>query len=117
MHRGDEDDRRLLEARMPVDHGGGLEAVHVRHVDVEQDGGELALHQPRERLPARARLDEVEPEVAEDRVVAEQARRLVVDQQDVDPVVAARGRRHAGHRCSQMRSSDSSCSVLTGFAM
>ena len=54
VHRGDEDDRRLLEARMLVDQRRGLEAVHARHVDVEQDRREVALHQPRERLRARS---------------------------------------------------------------
>ena len=88
VHRGDEDDRRLLEARMLVDQRRGLEAVHARHVDVEQDRRVIRLHQPRERFRARARVHEVLPEHGQDRVVAHQPRRLVVDEQDVDLVVA-----------------------------
>ena len=45
VHAGDEDDRRLLEARMLVDQGRGLEAVHARHADIEQHDRELVLHQ------------------------------------------------------------------------
>ena len=45
VHAGDEDDRRALEARMLVDQRRGLEAVHVRHADVEQHHRELLLHQ------------------------------------------------------------------------
>ena len=59
------------------------------------------------------------PRLAQDRLVGQQLRWLIVDQQDVDPVDPRRG----GHvvmsvlyRCSHIRSADSSCSVLTGFA-
>ena len=128
VHAGDEDDRRALEARMIVDHRRGLEAVHARHADVEQHHRELVLHQARERLHARARADEVLAELAQDRFVGQQPRRLVVDQQDVDLVRAWRGSRALSsalscetvmqcvQRCSHIRTSDSSCSVLTGFA-
>ena len=35
LDRRDEDHRRLLEARMLADHGGELEAVELRHADVD----------------------------------------------------------------------------------
>ena len=54
VDRGDEDDRRLLEARMLVDQARGLEAVHARHVDVEQDHRELVLHQLLQRFACRS---------------------------------------------------------------
>ena len=37
MDGGDEDDRGLLEPRMLADHRRELEAVEVRHADVDQD--------------------------------------------------------------------------------
>ena len=43
--RRDEDDRRLLEARMLADHRGELEAVELRHADVDQHDGDLVLQQ------------------------------------------------------------------------
>jgi CheY-like chemotaxis protein len=102
VDRGDEDDRRLLEARMLVDHARGLEAVHAGHVDVEQDQRALALHQVLERLRARARFDEILGERREDRPVGEQARRLVVDEQDVDGIDLGAGK-SVCHRCSHCR--------------
>ena len=64
MHRGDENDRRFLEARVLVDHRRGFEAVHARHVDVEQDRGEIGFHEPLQRFGPRARVNEVLPEHA-----------------------------------------------------
>ena len=42
---GDEDDRRLLEARMLADHRRQLEAVELRHADVDQHDGDVGLQQ------------------------------------------------------------------------
>jgi hypothetical protein len=36
-HRGEEDDRRLVRARALANQPGGLETVHLRHLDVHQD--------------------------------------------------------------------------------
>ena len=79
----DEDDRRLPEARMLADDLRELEAVQLRHAHVHQDDGDLGLEQPLQRLAGRARPDQVLAQVGEDGLVAEQLRRLVVDQQDV----------------------------------
>ena len=49
-------------------------------------------------------------------LVAEELRRLVVDQQDVDLIVGCSRRLLPAQRCSHIRSADSSCSVLTGLA-
>ena len=58
------------------------------------------------------------PRLAQNRLVGEQLRGLVVDQQDVDPVDPRRRRVmiRSSYRWSHMRSADSNCSVLTGFA-
>jgi hypothetical protein len=109
---------------MLVDQGGGFETVHARHADVEQHQREVVLHQARERFDAGAHADQILAELAEDRFVRQQARRLVVDQQDVDLVTLffVRPLHHPlpqsdePQRCSHIRTSDSSCSVLTGLA-
>ena len=54
MDAGHENDRRLLESRMLVDETRGLEAIHVRHADIEQHHGKLLAHQLVERLEPRA---------------------------------------------------------------
>ena len=87
MHRGDEDDRRLLKPRMLPDHGRELEAVELRHAHVDQHDGDLALEQLLERLARRARLDQVLAELLEHHLVAQELGRLVVDQQDVDCIL------------------------------
>ena len=52
---GDEDHRRLLEARMFADHGGEFEPVQFRHADVDQDDGDVVLEQELQRFAARTR--------------------------------------------------------------
>ncbi len=52
MDGGDEDHRRLLEARMLADHRGELEAVELRHADVHEDHGDIRLQEVLQRLPA-----------------------------------------------------------------
>ncbi len=87
VNGGDEDDRRLLEARVVADHRGKLETVEIRHADVHQHDGDLALEQLLERLARRARLDQVLAELLEHHLVAQELGRLVVDQQDVDCIL------------------------------
>ena len=112
----DEDDGELLEARMLADHGGKLEAVELRHHHVDQhDRHVLGLEQDTERLVRRGRLDQVLAQLGEDDLVAQKLRRLIVDQQDVDLVHGDRSVRRT-QRCSQSRSAEKSCSVLTGLA-
>ena len=55
VDRRDEDDRGLLEARMLADHRGQLEAVELRHADVDQHDGDVGLQQMLERLARRGR--------------------------------------------------------------
>ena len=97
---GNEDDRRLLEPRMIADHGSELEAVQLRHANIDQDDGNLVLEQLLQRLAGRRRLDQVLTEVTQNDLVAQKLGWLVVDQEDVDHILNA----------------DSSCSVFTGLA-
>ena len=120
---GDEDDRRVRRPLVLPDELGGLQAVDVRHVDVEQDDGELAREHLAQRLRARAHHHQVLLELLEDRPEDEQLLRQIVDDQDVGFFFAHRlsPGRCAGpssgvlHRCSQPRSTESRCSRSTGF--
>ena len=89
MHAGNENDRRLLVARVVVNQRSGLEAVHARHVHVEQHHREFLRHHPFQGLCARVRHDQVLVEAAEDRLIRQQARRLIVHQQDIHLVFAS----------------------------
>ena len=93
VDRRDEDHRDLLEARMLADHRGELEAVELRHADVHQDDGDLVLEQLLQRLLAGRGLDQILAQLAQDHLIGEQLRGLVVDQQDVDLVVRRHERR------------------------
>src|SRR6202007_2012529 len=65
---------RLLEARMLVNEARRLEAVHVGHADIEQHHGKLLPHEPVERLEPRAGRDEIPAESVQYRFVGEQPR-------------------------------------------
>ena len=84
LDRGDEDHRRLLEARMLADHGRKLEAVELGHADVDQDDRDLVLEQVFKRLAARGGDDEVLAELLQDHLIGEQLGRLIVHEEDVD---------------------------------
>ena len=88
--------------------------------------GEVGLEQVFERLTGRVGHDQVGIEPVQNRRIAQEFRRLVVDDQDVrvfhrravcarvyglDMIVL-----DFAYRCSHIRSADSSCSVFTGFA-
>ena len=64
----------------------GLEPVHARHLDVEQDRRELLVQQPPQRLLARVGADEVGVERLEDRLQGEQVLGAVVDEQQLRAV-------------------------------
>ena len=69
----------------------GLEAVHARHLDVEQDRRELLVEQAPQRLLARRGADEIRVERLEDRLQGEQVLGAIVDQEELRPV------RHGQH--------------------
>ena len=83
MDGGNEDDRGLLESRMLADDLGQFESVDLRHADIHQHGGNVHLQQFLQRLLGGRRLDQVLPQFGEDRLVAEQFARLIIDHQDV----------------------------------
>ena len=116
VHAGHEDDRDGFEARVIVNQRRGLEAVHARHLHVEQHHREFLLHERFERFEAGIHRHEVVAQRLEDGAVRQQPRRLVVHQQDVGGIVAVRNGRRVVHGCNHMRTSDSSCSVFTGLA-
>ena len=66
-----------------LDQLGGLEAVHARHLHVEQDHGELVVEQAPQRLFARLDADELLAERLEDRLEREQVLGPVVDEQEL----------------------------------
>ena len=68
---------------MIVDQLRGLEAVHARHLDVEQHHREFLLHERIERLEAGIDRDQVVAQRLEDGAIGQQARRLIVHHQDV----------------------------------
>ena len=107
-HRGQEDDRRRAAALAPADELRGLEAVHARHLDVEQDDGEVLLQQRLERLLARPCGPQADLQRLEHRRQREQVLRAVVDEQDARRVV---------YRCSHTRMRESSWSTSTGLVM
>jgi hypothetical protein len=86
VHRGHEDERRLLEPRVLPDHRRQLVTVQLRHAHVNQHDGDLGAQQALESLGRRVHLDEVLAESAKDRLVRHQLRRLVIDQQDIHSI-------------------------------
>jgi len=82
VHRRHEDDghvaRRAVFSREPRD----LVAVHLGHLHVEQQHGELAPQELAEGLVARARADDVTVEARELGFQRDQVRVDVVDDQD-----------------------------------
>ena len=79
---GDEDDRGALGALPLADQLGGLEAVHPRHPDVEEDDREVVGEDGTERLPSRLRPHQVLAEGGENRLERGELGGVVVDEQD-----------------------------------
>jgi hypothetical protein len=83
----DEDHGGLLKPRVITDHGGKLEAVELRHANVEQDHGNVVLEQAFKRFPARRGHQQVFPELPQDDFIGKQFGRLIVDQEYIDLVI------------------------------
>jgi hypothetical protein len=114
MYRGDKDDRRLAEAGMTADHLGQLEAVEIGHADIDENETDVILEKSVERPLGAVRHDKLFIEVAQNDLIADELRRLVVDEKNLDLLAILR--RLAHYRWSQMRRAERSCSVFTGFA-
>jgi hypothetical protein len=67
VHGREEDDGRLLGARARADHLRGLEAVHHRHVHVEEDDREVLLQEGAQGLAPGIGAHHLLAEVAQDR--------------------------------------------------
>ena len=108
---GDEDDRRVLRALALADQLRGLEAVHVGHVDVEEDQRELAAQEPAQGVAAGRGLHDVDADLAEHDREREPLLGPVVDEEDGCVRFA-----HAGtYRSSHARRTESIRSGSTGF--
>ena len=117
--RRDEDDRGVLGALPLPDERRGLEAVHRRHVDVEQHHGVFVLENEPESLAAGGGRVDVLAELGEQRRKGQQLRRVVVDREQVDPVLDLHGSAlpfRSRQRHNQERSTEIIWSVSTGFA-
>ena len=66
-----------------ADEPRGLEPVHARHRDVEDDQREVLLQQPGERLHSGPRQHELAAERGQRRLDRDQVRFVVVDDEDV----------------------------------
>ena len=104
-----------LRAVPLLDQGGQLDAVHVRHPDVEDQRPEVLPQHRQQGLVGGVGPHQRAAERLEHHLQRVEVARLIVDDQDLDAFVVHGA--HAGHRYSHTRSSDSSWSVFTGLAM
>jgi hypothetical protein len=81
--RGDEDDGHVLRPLALLDQRGGLEAVELGHLDVQQDDRDVVVQKLAQRVLARVGVEEVLAEWIQDALEREQVLRPVVDEQDV----------------------------------
>src|SRR5262249_36593710 len=84
VNAGNENDRGVLIPRMLANQIGQLKTVDVRHADVQQNDGDVFLQQMIKSLAPGACLDEVFVQAAQNCLVAQELRRLVVDHQNID---------------------------------
>src|SRR5665647_451616 len=77
---------------MPADHLGELETVEIGHADIDKHNGDVGLQQRAERFARRIGFDQVLAQLAEDHLVAQELRGLVVNEQNVDWLAST-------HRC------------------
>jgi hypothetical protein len=83
----------LLEARVVPDHRSELKPVEVGHADVHQHDGDVVAQELIERVAGGGGLEQRLVERLEDHLIAQELRRLVVDEEDVDPVIAVHAQR------------------------
>ena len=112
--RGQEQDRDVLRLPAAANDLGQLDPAHAGHLHVQHDRRVVFREQRQQRVLPAQRAHQMIAGRFEDALQREQVLRLVVNEQDVDGLFLRHDR---AHRYSQTRSSDSSCSVLTGFAM
>ena len=99
-----------------ADQGGRLEAVQLRHVDVEQDHREIVGQQPPQGLAPGVDRDDRLVQLLQHRLDGQQLVRHVVDDQDLGLVVFVTWIvASMDQSASQARSTDSICSESTGL--
>src|SRR5262249_44144667 len=81
---GDKNDWRVLRPGALANQSGGFEAIHVRHVDVEQDHREILFEQPPQRLTAGLHRDHVLVQFLQHRFEDEEFLGKVIHDQNVD---------------------------------
>jgi hypothetical protein len=113
---GDEDDRRVRRLAPRPDELRRLEAVHARHVHVEQDHRALVVEQPAQGLLAGGSGDDVLVQLLEDGPEHHALVEPVVDDEDVRAVERRRGGRRVGARCDD-RGLDVQAEFLTSATM
>ena len=80
----DEDDRHLARAQHAAHQLGQLEAVHLRHLHVEQRQRDVVVHQQQlQRVASRLRLDHLEVVAAQERLQRATILLEIVDNQDL----------------------------------
>jgi hypothetical protein len=84
---GQEDDRQLLRTGMAPHQRGRLEAVHGRHLDVEQHDRKGVVEHRAQGLLAGTDADQFLVKFGEHGFERQQVGRLVVDQQDLDSLL------------------------------
>ena len=86
MHRGNEDDRRGLKARVLTDHLSQLKTIHDWHTHIHQDDGHVVFQQLFKGFLGRDGLDEVFSQIIQNGFIAQQLGGLVVHHENVDSV-------------------------------
>src|SRR5258708_6198521 len=89
MNGGNKDDGGFLKARMLADHLGKFKAVDLGHAYIHQYDSYIGFEQFLERILGRRCLDQILSKVVQDRFIAEQLARLVVDHENVHSFVGA----------------------------
>ncbi len=84
LGRGDEDDRCHFGLLTLTDQGCGLESIHDGHEDIEEDGGEILLHQTAQRRHPGIRLDDREVQRVQCRSEGSTLEAVVVNDEDMD---------------------------------
>ena len=84
MNPGDKDNRRVLKARVPVDHLSSFETIHSGHAHIHEHEGDVIFQHVFQGFHSRMNLDEVLAQFAQHGFVGQQFARLVVDHQDAD---------------------------------
>jgi hypothetical protein len=77
----------VLKARMIPNHPSEFKTVELRHADIAENDSDVLLKEVLERLSGGPGFDQVFSEALQCRLVAEELRRLIVDQQNVNRIL------------------------------